>query len=419
MANIENILATCITDIKAGRHTPESCLASYPSVREQLEPLLNIALSIKEPPAFKPTRQFKIKARVQLMEYIQDNKIKEKSRDSLLQRNIRELWSGRWLKTATITAAILLVLSTITTTTTYAANNSLPGDILYPLKIAIENTRSRLTFDNKINTELELSFASRRLQEIEALVNKNINHISLANNGYERNINNAVTEAEKIEGKDDLIDELEIISMALLSHADDIDEIINGTHAEERELLSHTLEIAFSTQQRALRSLAEYDPLKATVINIFSLQNRLDRAIQLANAGEILGADQALRQFQEMLRFGREIAEKAKKSGIDIENINTSSILALSNQIGIIDTLEGTLPNDIIASTKDALGESFEYHGKDSEGTQANGNNAPQDPASQPDEPSSDTTEPGNQPEEPGNMPEEPGSQSEEPGKNE
>ncbi len=402
MANIENILATCITDIKAGRHTLESCLASYPSLREQLEPLLNIALSIKEPPAFKPTRQFKIKARVQLMEYIHSNMIKEKSKDGLLQRNIREFWSGRWLKTAAITAAILLVLSTITTTTTYAANNSLPGDILYPLKITIEDTRSRLTFNIKIKSELELSFALRRLQEIEALVNKNINNISLANNGYERNINNAITQAEKIKGKDGLIDELEIISMAVLNHADYIDDIFDGSHAEGRELLSHTLEIAISTQQRALRSLAELDPLKATEINIFSLQNRLDRAIKLANAGEIIGADQALRQFQEMLRFGREIAERGKQYGIDIESISSSSLLALSNQIGVVDTLQGKLSNDIITSTQDALGESFKYHSKYGQGTQANGNNDPQHPSNQPGEPGSTTPDPTSQPDEPG-----------------
>ena len=79
MESIEDILAVCIEDIKEGRHTLANCLAIYPDKRQQLEPLLKIALSIKEPPSFRPTKDFKIKARVQLMEYIHDSRSKKTS----------------------------------------------------------------------------------------------------------------------------------------------------------------------------------------------------------------------------------------------------------------------------------------------------------------------------------------------------
>ena len=129
MASIENIFATCISDIKSGRRTLESCMADYPSVRQEIEPLLNIALSIKEPPAFKPTNEFKTRARVQLMDYIHDSQIKKNSWKSLFPYSIRELWSQGWSKTATITIAILLVLSSLTAGTVYAASDSLPGEL--------------------------------------------------------------------------------------------------------------------------------------------------------------------------------------------------------------------------------------------------------------------------------------------------
>ncbi|MEA1871821.1 MAG: DUF4382 domain-containing protein [Chloroflexota bacterium] len=70
MKKFEDILVQCIEDIKAGRSSIEDCLDKYPSMREPLEPLLRIALEIREPADVKPSPSFKIKARVWLMEQI-------------------------------------------------------------------------------------------------------------------------------------------------------------------------------------------------------------------------------------------------------------------------------------------------------------------------------------------------------------
>jgi hypothetical protein len=70
LKKFEDILAQCIEDIKAGRASIEDCLDRYPSLREQLEPLLRIALEIREPPDIKPSPASKLKARVQLMDQI-------------------------------------------------------------------------------------------------------------------------------------------------------------------------------------------------------------------------------------------------------------------------------------------------------------------------------------------------------------
>jgi hypothetical protein len=70
LKKFEDILVQCIEDIKAGRSSIEDCLNRYPSVREQLEPLLRIALEIREPPDVKPSPSFKVKARVWLMDQI-------------------------------------------------------------------------------------------------------------------------------------------------------------------------------------------------------------------------------------------------------------------------------------------------------------------------------------------------------------
>jgi hypothetical protein len=70
LKEFEDVLAQCIEDIKTGRSSIEDCLDRYPSMRGQLEPLLKIALEIREPPDIKPSPSFKVKARVWLMDQI-------------------------------------------------------------------------------------------------------------------------------------------------------------------------------------------------------------------------------------------------------------------------------------------------------------------------------------------------------------
>ena len=67
---MEDILAQCIDDVKAGRSNVADCLARQPALHRQLEPLLTIALRIKEPPQVNPLNAFKARAYVQLMKEI-------------------------------------------------------------------------------------------------------------------------------------------------------------------------------------------------------------------------------------------------------------------------------------------------------------------------------------------------------------
>jgi hypothetical protein len=72
LKRFEDVLVECIDDIKAGNSSIEECVDRYPSMREQLEPLLKIALELREPPDVKPSPSFKVKARVWLMGQIHD-----------------------------------------------------------------------------------------------------------------------------------------------------------------------------------------------------------------------------------------------------------------------------------------------------------------------------------------------------------
>ncbi|OGD33910.1 hypothetical protein A2988_00245 [Candidatus Azambacteria bacterium RIFCSPLOWO2_01_FULL_46_25] len=69
-------------------------------------------------------------------------------------------------------AAALLVVAVVLTTggVTLASQNALPGDTLYPLKLRTEQVRVALSASPAKKSGLHLEFASRRLNELEKIV---------------------------------------------------------------------------------------------------------------------------------------------------------------------------------------------------------------------------------------------------------
>ncbi len=77
---------------------------------------------------------------------------------------LRKSWVPRL---AAILAVVLFALSSIGGTV-YAAQDSLPDDLLYPLKTLTEDIQIGLESDPEERLDLYASFANRRLEEIEA-----------------------------------------------------------------------------------------------------------------------------------------------------------------------------------------------------------------------------------------------------------
>ncbi len=87
----------------------------------------------------------------------------------LLQRSLINLIQLINFKPMPIIIAIVLML-TAGGGVSYAAENSLPGDILYPVKVSInEPVREALTFSTEAKAKLGADLAERRLDEMEKL----------------------------------------------------------------------------------------------------------------------------------------------------------------------------------------------------------------------------------------------------------
>ena len=425
MKKIEDILALCIGDIKAGRSTLVDCLDRYAYMRQELEPLLRIALSIQKPPPVQPSNAFKVRARVLLMEQIHASRSKNRSQKYFSGSGVRRIWYAGWLKTAAIVAAILITVSALGVGTAYASQDSLPGDNLYPVKIGTEQLRRLLTTDDVSQVELELQFATIRLQEIEALANKGADRITMATNRYEQTIAMAIERAEQTRERGLSANVLEMVALAISNHLSLLDRIEDFVPENSKKVINHAKEIAITEQIRALRSLAMENPLRAAEINIDTMQSRLNRAKAKADEGQLVAVEDALQQFKELRSFGDELSKIAKGLGYGATAIEDLHRKAMPAQMAALNTIYGRVSKETIAAIEDAMGISIGDHGEEGEGSQdkgtsdsasekPDGNSEKPDGASE--KPGDDSEEHDSGSEESGNDPDESGNGSGEPG---
>ena len=337
MDNIEEILIQCIDDIKAGKIELAECLNQHPDLRQELEPLLRMAININEPLTTGPSAQFKISTRVKLMEEIYADQVRKRERKGLWPL-AKPYWLAGWSRAVTTVVAVLLVIVISGTGVAYAAQSSLPGDNLYPVKLNTEQLQRVITIDDAAEVDLELKFASTRLDEIEAILGlptepvevvasgftlnftrtyleemapdivSKEEKIALAISGYEKNLNLAITKAEKSSKREMA---MEAITLNILDHFNRLDSLEDHMPEFARELLTQTKEIALNSHVRAMQNLAEINPGRAEQLNREVMGNRLNRAnTEAANSNGAL-AGNTQQEYERLQQFGKEITGAA------------------------------------------------------------------------------------------------------------
>jgi len=158
----DNILDECLERILTGGETAEQCLARYPELADELEPLLQTSLFAKKAVEVRPRPEFRDRARYQLRVALQEMTEKRERRFSLFS------WQPRWATVAVAVVVLLLASSG----TVAAANNSMPDGALYPVKLATERVRLALTPSDLGKAELHAKLADKRVAEIIKMVEK-------------------------------------------------------------------------------------------------------------------------------------------------------------------------------------------------------------------------------------------------------
>ncbi len=173
------VLAECLDQIERGILSIDQCLELFPEYRKEIEPLLRLAAEL-EPFSVKPSDDFKAATRSMLKHEVENDWLRR-------VMSVRRLFGRLALAGRSVFALITVGVTFLGSGTIYAAQGSLPGDALYPVKTGTENIRYWLAPGEAERAELLIMRAERRLDEIaaKASVGRNIDDESLAEAGRE------------------------------------------------------------------------------------------------------------------------------------------------------------------------------------------------------------------------------------------
>jgi len=333
LKKFEDILVQCIEDIKAGRSSIEECLARYPSVREQLEPLLRIALEIREPPDIKPSPSFKVKARVWLMDQIHDRQAVTKWPWSRYDSQVKPIPLRRRFSMASIILVIVVALSALGGGTAYASQDSLPGDTLYPVKLATEQVRMMLPGDDVAKAERALGFVERRMGEIEALAERGRpQDMSLGVQGYNDALNTTLARIERASNRGLVTGNITAwVAEVTARHLSVLDGIWDMVPDEAKAAIAHARNVSETGHFHALAALAKHNTVRAAEMNLAAMEGRLNRVRTKAEHMEAV--EYALQQFEAMAEFGEEISRIAQEIGLNITKVEELIALATTEHL--------------------------------------------------------------------------------------
>ncbi|MFC2011504.1 DUF5667 domain-containing protein [Chloroflexota bacterium] len=156
----ENILDECLERLLLRDETIEQCLQSFPDYADELKPLLETALTASEATDIQPRSEFRDRARYEFYSVLEEAG----------QKKSRTLFGWGWQPRWVTAVAIALVLVLGSGGTAIAANNTMPNDFLYPVKLASEQVQLAFTFTETGKAEVHARLADKRVMEIVYLV---------------------------------------------------------------------------------------------------------------------------------------------------------------------------------------------------------------------------------------------------------
>jgi hypothetical protein len=143
------------------KHNLQEVLRRYPAERDELIALLRLSVDLGalEAPAADPA--FRLRARNRMLAAAAHRRQARRWNPlAALPRPVARVAYAGGLAAALLVGGL---------TTAAAANNSLPGDPLYGVKMGVEQAQLATTFDSAARARLELQFADLRLSEAQRL----------------------------------------------------------------------------------------------------------------------------------------------------------------------------------------------------------------------------------------------------------
>jgi hypothetical protein len=152
----------CLARLQSGASL-EQVLALYPDWRGELRPMLLAAQAARQAGAnVRVPRAAIARSRAKFL---------QKAKPMAAGRSRPAAHLPAW-RLALVSLVVVLVLASGMVTTVAVSAQALPGDVLYPLKIATEQTQLLLARSTVRRLELEQSFDRERVTEVDALIHQ-------------------------------------------------------------------------------------------------------------------------------------------------------------------------------------------------------------------------------------------------------
>jgi hypothetical protein len=250
----EEILANCIEEIRSGKSTVEDCVNRYPALGKELRSLLEIAAALKTVEVI-PSPEFKERVKGHLFEEIRNSPVKIS----------RPLWTWHEMKPAKALALVLigvLILVLAGGGTVYAAQSSVPGDALYPVKTGVENIQLAVTPGAVAKAQLHLKLAQRRINEVTQQVKMNHGVNAQALEAITRQYDAALKELSKSSNTAAVNNTLSRLSIKSLDQELELEQVLPKASQVSQPILQQIIDVTRRGNTIAQIAYANHDFLE-------------------------------------------------------------------------------------------------------------------------------------------------------------
>jgi uncharacterized protein with HEPN domain len=257
-----------------------------------------------------------------------------------------------------IVLAIVLALCAAGSGTVYSAQDNLPGDALYPVKLGTEQVMMWLG-DDVAKAERALSFAERRVGEMEALAEKGRSQdldLAVEKYGYTMSMTVAAMERASNIGPD-AENVTAQVAEAMAEHLSILDTLYDMVPDEAEVAIAYAGNVSESGWEDALAALAGDDAMQAAEMNLAAMEGRLNRVSAKVQDPEALQI--ALQQFADMAGFVQEISQIAEETDVNVAEVAELVTNATSRHLEVLAELYEEVPEEAKEAVKWAMEESF------------------------------------------------------------
>lgn len=169
MSSLDTALANCLLEMAAGQ-SMEDCLSRFGEQAAELRTLLTLASDVRDVPVPRARPEARAAQQRNMMAALETMSTAPTSQPRLLERLQAGLGLRPALRWATVMTVVLILLVGGGWASVTAAANSLPGDILHPVKRAGEWVQISLTIDHGAREQLREEFFWERIEETQEIL---------------------------------------------------------------------------------------------------------------------------------------------------------------------------------------------------------------------------------------------------------